>query len=290
MSEEGLSYDQMNWSFLFPPNDYSLNMANAGVPGLNPSLLHDPADNYSKSSSEPDTDAEHDDNDAEHDDAEPDHDTDVDGDTIEVVSYSTSGYQKTASATTNHSALPPPPTTTPEHDDTEPEHDTNVDGDTIEVVSYSTSGYQKTASATTTHSALPPPLTATAAAAKRRTSDKATAGGPSKKPKVSHTGKSPKSAEKPALWPTPNPTPSSVVSATENWLAKPGDLLVPRASPAWGMIKLVGELEKRAMEAEQGMIAAEQRASAAEERAIKAEQDKTNGAMGGTKWSTGKRK
>jgi hypothetical protein len=242
MSEEGLSYDQMNWSFLFPAND-SLNMANAGVPGLNPSLLHDPPGNNSKSWSEHDTDAQHG-TDAEHDDTEPEHDTDVDSDTIEVVSYSTSGYQKTASATTNHSALPPPLTTS---------------------------------------------AAAAAAAAKRRTSDEATAGGSSKKPKVSRAGKSPKSAEKPAVWPTPNPTPRSV-SDTEVWQNESGDLVVPRASAAYGTMKLILEHEKCAMEAEQGRIAAEQRASAAEERAIKAEQDKTNMVMGGTKWSTGRRK
>ncbi|KAK5304789.1 hypothetical protein LTR99_003854 [Exophiala xenobiotica] len=259
MSEEW-SFDQGKWKFtgdLFPTSSDSLNLASAGVPGLDPSLagipgldpslLHDPAGNNSKSWSEHDTDAEHDDTEPEYDDTKPEHDTDVDSDTIEVVSYSTGAY--------------------------------------------STGGYQKTASATTNHSALPPPLkkTTAAAAAKRRTIDEATAGGPSKKPKVSPAGKSSKSAEKATVWPTPNPTPSSV-SDTEIWQNESGDLVVPRASAAYGMMKLVLELEKRAMEAEQGKIAAEQRASAAEKRAIKAEQDKTKGVMGGSKWSTGRRK
>ncbi|KAK5293080.1 hypothetical protein LTR43_004742 [Exophiala xenobiotica] len=235
MSEEW-SFDQGKWKFtgdLFPTSSDSLNLASAGVPGLDPSLagvpgldpslagipgldpslLHDPAGNNSKSWSEHDTDAEHDDTEPEYDDTKPEHDTDVDSDTIEIVSYSTGAYSTGA---------------------------------------YSTGGYQKTASATTNHSALPPPLkkTTAAAAAKRRTIDEATAGGPSKKPKVSPAGKSSKSAEKATVWPTPNPTPSSV-SDTEVWQNESGDLVVPRASAAYGMMKLVLELEKRAMEAEQ---------------------------------------
>lgn len=149
--------------------------------------------------------------------------------------------------------------------DTDAEADTDAETDTasstINVVSISSSRYQEVVRETPMDSPLPLPPTTPA---KRRTSDNATAGRRSKKTKVSPPGKrkSPKSGRKRAEKP---------VSETESGQNESGDLVVRKASAAHGITKMVLELEKRAIKAEQAMMAAEQRAWTAEEMSAKAE-------------------